>query len=163
MSLYELCSVKKAVQYSSPFDVLSRLHRDIVFGHSFDLTRSGCEHSGSLKSVYMRNKHGGSIRFHDCYLKRCVKSSLQHNTVFLWWNLRFPATAPVIFIGLLRLKKRSTEKKTPRERRLPKATDSKGYAWSDTDLNEVLFHYAMFCDKENRDLSSKIYCFNEIS
>ena len=35
------------------------------------------------------------------------------------WNLRFPATAPVIPIGLLRLKKRSTEKKTPWER-LPK-------------------------------------------
>ena len=67
----------------------------------------------------------------------------------------------MIFIGLLRLKKRSTEKKTPWERRLPKATDSKGYVWSDTDLSEVLFHYAMFCDEENRDLSSKIYCFSK--
>ena len=24
----------------------------------------------------MQNKHGGSIRSHDCYLKRCVKNSL---------------------------------------------------------------------------------------
>ena len=28
----------------------------------------------------------------------------------MWWNRRFPETVPVIFIGLLRLKKRSTEK-----------------------------------------------------
>ena len=41
-----------------------------------------------------------------------------HNTVFMWRNRGFPATALVIFIGLLRLKKRSTEKKTPRERLL---------------------------------------------
>ena len=34
---------------------------------------------------------------------------------------------------------------------------SKLNACSDTDLGEVLFHYVMFCDKENRDLSSKIY------
>ena len=32
------------------------------------------------------------------------------------WNKGLPATAPVIFIGLLCLEKRSTEKKTPRER-----------------------------------------------
>ena len=35
------------------------------------------------------------------------------------WNKGLPATAPVIFTGLLRPEKRSTEKKTPRER-LPK-------------------------------------------
>ena len=35
------------------------------------------------------------------------------------WNLGFPKTAPVIFIGPLPLKKRSTEEKTPWER-LPK-------------------------------------------
>ena len=64
----------------------------------------------------------------------------------------FPAIARVIFIGLLRLKKRSTEKKTPCE-----TTESKVYACSDIDLGEVLFHYVMFCDKENRFLSSKIY------
>ena len=34
---------------------------------------------------------------------------------------------------------------------------SKLNACSDIDLGEVLFHYVMFCDKENRDLSSKIY------
>ena len=34
----------------------------------------------------------------------------------MWWNLGFPATAFVIFIGLLRPKKRSTEKETQRER-----------------------------------------------
>ena len=38
-----------------------------------------------------------------------------------------------------------------------KATDSKVYACSDTDLGKVLFHYVMFCDKANTYLSSKIY------
>ena len=75
----------------------------------------------------------------------------------MWWNIGFPAIAPVIFIGLLRLKKRSTEKKTPPWERLPEATDSKVYAYSDTDHGEVLYHYIMFCDKENSDLLSKIY------
>ena len=43
--------------------------------------------------------------------------------------------------------------------------DSKGYACSVTDLSEFLFHYVMFCHKENRYLSSKIYrvSFGEIS
>ena len=43
--------------------------------------------------------------------------------------------------------------------------DSKGYACSVTDLGEFLFHYVMFCHKENRYLLSKIYrvSFGEIS
>ena len=41
-----------------------------------------------------------------------VLETVLHSTVFMWWNLGFPATAPVIFIGLLHLKKRSTKKKT---------------------------------------------------
>ena len=44
--------------------------------------------------------------------------------VFMWWNLGLPATAPVIFTGLPRLKKRSTEKKTSWER-LPKGDRSR--------------------------------------
>ena len=46
-----------------------------------------------------------------------------------------------------------------------KVADSKVYACSDTDLGKVLFHYVMFCNKENRDLLRKIYriSFNEIS
>ena len=40
---------------------------------------------------------------------------------------------------------------------IQKATDSKVYACLDADLSEVLFHSVVFCDKENRDLSSKIY------
>ena len=35
--------------------------------------------------------------------------------------------------------------------------DSKVYACSDTNLGKFPFYYIMFCDKENRDLSSKIY------
>ena len=46
-----------------------------------------------------------------------------------------------------------------------KVADSKVYVCSDTDLGKVLFHYVMFCNKENRDLLRKIYriSFNEIS
>ena len=31
------------------------------------------------------------------------------------------------------------------------------YACSDTDLGELLLQYVLFCAKENRDLSSRIY------
>ena len=51
---------------------------------------------------------------------------------------------------------RSVEKKK-RGKDCLKATDSKINACSDIDIGEVLFHYVTFCDKENRDLSSKIY------
>ena len=67
----------------------------------------------------------------------------------MWCNPGFPATAPVIFIGVLRLKKRSPKIKHS-EKDCEKATDSKVYACSDTDLAEVLFYYIMFCDKKWR-------------
>ena len=41
----------------------------------FDRARSLCKHSKSFKRVNMQNKHGGSIRSQNCYLKRCVKNS----------------------------------------------------------------------------------------
>ena len=37
------------------------------------------------------------------------------------------------------------------------ATDSKVYVCSDIDISEVLFHYVMFCGKENKGLSRMIY------
>ena len=82
-----------------------------------DRARSGWQPSTSFKSVNMQN--GGSIRSHDCYLKKCVENSLTQYIFFMWWNLGFLVTASVIFISLVRLKKRSTEKETPWER-LPK-------------------------------------------
>ena len=36
----------------------------------------------------------------------------------------------------------------------------KVFACSDTELSKILFHYILFCDKENRDLWSKIYFFS---
>ena len=36
----------------------------------------------------------------------------------------------------------------------------KVFACSDTELGKILFHYVLFCDKENRDLLSKIYFFS---
>ena len=35
----------------------------------------------------------------------------------------------------------------------------KVFACSDTELGKILFHFILFCDKENRDLLSKIYFF----
>ena len=69
------------------------------------------------------------------------------------WNLGFPANSPVIFIGLLHLKKRSSKKRTERK---------KVYAYSNTDLGKVLFHNEMLCNRENRDLLSKIYHFSSV-
>ena len=37
------------------------------------------------------------------------------------------------------------------------ATDSKVYVCLDIDLSEVLFHYVMFCGKENKGLSRMNY------
>ena len=56
---------------------LRRLHG--VFGRA----RSGCEHNASFKSVNMQNKHGGSIRSHDSYLKRYVKNSLTQHSFYV--------------------------------------------------------------------------------
>ena len=36
----------------------------------------------------------------------------------------------------------------------------KVFACSDTELGQILFHYVFFCDKENKDLLSKIYFFS---
>ena len=36
----------------------------------------------------------------------------------------------------------------------------KVFACSDTELGKILFHFILFCDKENRDLLSKIYFFS---
>ena len=52
-------------------------------------------------------------------------------------------------------RKENTEGKIAKRRQI--ATDSKVNACSDIDLGEVLFLYVPFSDKENRDLSSKIY------
>ena len=42
--------------------------------------------------------------------------------------------------------------------------DSKVYVCSDTNLGQVLLHYEVFYDKENRNISTKIYrvSFSEI-
>ena len=37
----------------------------------------------------MQNKHGGSIRSHDCYLKRCVKNSLTQYSFLYVMESRF--------------------------------------------------------------------------
>ena len=103
----------------------------------------------------MHNKHGGSIRSHNCYLKRCVKKHFSSFHVMesrassnCTRNIYRPSTAEKEVN-----RKENTVGKTATRRQI--ATDSKVYAYS--DLNEVLFHYVMFYDNENRDLSSKIY------
>ena len=49
----------------------------------FDSRRSGYEFSASFPSVNMQNKHGGSIRSPDCYLKKCVKNSLTQYSIYV--------------------------------------------------------------------------------
>ena len=46
----------------------------------FDRARSGCKHSKSFKRVNMQDKHGGSMRSHNYYLKRYVLKK-QFNTI----------------------------------------------------------------------------------
>ena len=106
----------------------------------FDSGRSGYEYSASFPSVNMQNKHGGSIRSPDCYMKKCVKNSLTQYSFYV--------------------KNKSNEKKTwvgKIANRRQIATNSKVYVCSDIDLSEILFHYVMFCGKENKGLSRKIY------
>ena len=51
-------------------------------------------------------------------------------------------------------RKEDTPEKIAKRRQI--ATDLKIYAYSNTDLSEVLFNNILFYDKENRDLSSMI-------
>ena len=51
-------------------------------------------------------------------------------------------------------RKEDTPGKIAKRRQI--ATDFKIYAYSNTDLSEVLFNNILFYDKENRDLSSMI-------
>ena len=44
--------------------------------------------------------------------------------------------------------------------KLYNCSGSKVFACSDTKFSKILFHYVLFCDKENRDLWSKIYFFS---
>ena len=62
-------------------------------------------------------------------------------------NLRSPAKAPVIFLGLLRLKRGQRKRKHSRKD-CQKVTDLKVYACPDSDLSEVLYHYIIFWTKK---------------
>ena len=87
-----------------------------------------------------------------------------HNTVFKCWNLGFPATAFVIFIGLLRLKKWPTEKKAPQER-LPKGDRSRQvrkFTSAQIDLGKVLFDYVMFCDRKTGIFRARFVAFPSV-
>ena len=105
----------------------------------------------------MQNKHSGSMRSHDCYQKRCVKNSLTKYSFHVMEssvssnctrNIHWPSTAE---------KEVNRKENTVPVKDCQEAIESKIYACSDIDLGEVLFHNVMFCDKENRFLSSKIY------
>ena len=112
----------------------------------FDRTRSGYEYNASFKSDNMQNKHGGSIRLLNCYLKRRVKNSLTQYSFYVMESW-----------------KRGQPKRKHRAKDYQKATydatDSKVYACSDIDLGEVLFHYVMLWNKENRDLRARFIVF----
>ena len=84
---------------------------------------------------------------HKIVIWKGVLKTVWHNTVFMWWNIGFPATTPIIFLGLLHLKKGQPKGKHC-GKDCQKATDSKFYACLDTNLGKVLFHYIMLWDKE---------------
>ena len=65
-----------------------------------------------LKPFCFKEAPQGFLAARDLGAKRCVKTSLTQYS-FNVMKSTFPATTHVIFIGFLRLKKRSTEKKTP--------------------------------------------------
>ena len=105
----------------------------------------------------MQNKHGGSIRSGHCHLKRCVKNTLTLYSFYViksrvsrnfYRNIHKPST-PEKEVN----RKENTVGKIAKRLQIRKYV----YACLDTNLNEVLSHYVMFCDKENRVLSSKIY------
>ena len=90
--------------------------------------RAGCEHSASLKSVNTHNKHGGSIRSHNRYLKKCVKKQLNSFYVMESWvssnctsNIYRPST-PEKEVN----RKEDTVGKIAKRRQI--VTDSKVYA-----------------------------------
>ena len=129
---------------------LTRLHR-IFWPHEIWVWKL----STSSKIVSKTNM----VACYDCNSVnwKGVFKTVLHNIVFMWWNLGFPAIAPVTFIGLLCLKKRSTEKKKHRGKRLPKGNRFKilnmlRYRswWSSIPLCNII------CNRESKDLLSKI-------
>ena len=98
----------------------------------------------------MQNKHGGSIRSHDCYLNySCAKN----NYVMESWvssnctrNIHGPCT-PEKEVN----RKENTMGKIAKRQQIAKVN-----AFLDIDVSEVLIHYVTFCDRENKNLSSRI-------
>ena len=112
----------------------------------------------------MQSKHGGLIGSHDGHRKRCVPNSLtqcsfhvMESTVSSNYirDIHRPST-PEKEVN----RKENTVDKIAKGRQIRKSTHAQIPI-----LAKVLFHYVMFCDKENRDLSSKIYrvSFSRIS
>ena len=90
------------------------------------------------------------MRSHDCYLNRCVKNSYVMESRVSSNCTRYihePCT-PEKEAN----RKENTVRKIAKRRQIAKVN-----AFLDTDVSEVFIHYVTFCDKENRDLSSKIY------
>ena len=103
----------------------------------------------------MQNKHDSSIRSHDCYLKRCVKSS---STKYSFYEMESRISSNCTRnISKPFTPEYEVNRKENTGKDCQTATDSKVYECSDIDLGDVPLHYAMFCEKENRDLKSKIY------
>ena len=96
----------------------------------FDRVESGCEHSASLNvSTCIPNMAARYDTINSFYVMESRVSS----------NCTRNISKPFV-----------PEKEVNRKQN----TD---YACSDTDLGEVLFQYVLFCAKENRELSSRIY------
>ena len=96
----------------------------------FDRVESGCEHSASLNvPTCITNMAARYDTINSFYVMESRVSS----------NCTRNISKPFV-----------PEKEVNRKQN----TD---YACSDTDLGELLLQYVLFCAKENRDLSSRIY------
>ena len=127
----------------------------------FDRARSGCEHSASFKNVNMQTNMTAR-----CNRPGVMNNLVKHNTksfyvvesrAYSHWkrNIVRPSTPE---------KEANRKENTVGKiaKRWQIATDWKVYVCLDIDLGEVLFHYAVFCDKENRDFSNNVIAFRSV-
>ena len=127
----------------------------------FDRARSGCEHSASFKNVNMQTNMTAR-----CNRPGVMNNLVKHNTksFYVVESRAYSHWKRNIFRPSTPEKEANRKENTVGKiaKRWQIATDWKVYACLDIDLGEVLFHYAVFCDKENRDLSNNVIAFRSV-
>ena len=117
----------------------------------FDRTRSGYEHNASFKSDNMQNKHGGSIRLLNCYLKRRVKNSLTQYSFYVKESkLSSRCTRNI------HRPSRPEKEANRKENTVQKITKRRHMT---RQIRKFTLHYVMLWNKENRDLRARFIVF----